>query len=303
MNWEAHEFGRLYLDGIPCKILINPTVDGDVPHHDMGQRISLGDTVDGEGITWIKPSWMNLYVADRVLLSCVSWDELQKAGFFVGTQVIIDGMIYRCRLLQTGDDQNCSVANEWDDILSMTTTDNDIWHWRNMYFWGVDVADVDIDYRAIRGGLTAHGWGRELSSKYSKAIGFRPVLELLDPQPPSFVWPVTLDGVFFSIYQLPGYDGNQFQPTLQPLGKCSFRDIPDGTTMSMYTLLMDGQPVRQDLPEPAVWVPGAPLTITDRFYGEEYLIPWKLIGGLPTASQPILKGITEEIFKLEEPKQ
>ena len=43
-------------------------------------------------------------VADRMLMTRVSWQDLDDAGYVFGTEVSIDGKQFRCRLLTGGDD-------------------------------------------------------------------------------------------------------------------------------------------------------------------------------------------------------
>ena len=42
-------------------------------------------------------------VADRMLMSRISWQDLDDAGYVFGTAVSIDGRQFRCRLMTGGD--------------------------------------------------------------------------------------------------------------------------------------------------------------------------------------------------------
>jgi len=42
-------------------------------------------------------------VADRMLMTRISWQDLDDAGYVFGTEVSIDGRQFRCRLLTGGD--------------------------------------------------------------------------------------------------------------------------------------------------------------------------------------------------------
>lgn len=113
----------------------------------------------------MKPDGINLLVADRVLLTKVSWNDLRTFGFVSGKTVTIDGRRYRCRLLQVGAREN--EPNEWDRILDETNESNELWYWANGYFWGLDITEPSpgaVPTRAIR------GWGGELASGVMKKL-------------------------------------------------------------------------------------------------------------------------------------
>lgn len=57
----------------------------------------------------------------------------------------------------------------------------------------------------------------------------------------------------------------------------------------MYTLLCNGQPVRQDEGEAAECPLNAQLELSDRFFGKEYLIPWVASNGIIIAKRALLK--------------
>ena len=146
MSWETFQFGQIFLDDEPQLVPDFPTTD--IPEYFGPKSIDIKDAQDEEPITWINPVGTNLLVADRVLLTMVSWDDLDEQGFVKGKEVHIGGKSYRCRLLQVGDTEG--VPNEWDAILGTTTDDNGIWHWKNIWFWGMDaVKDMPSD-RVIR---------------------------------------------------------------------------------------------------------------------------------------------------------
>ena len=51
------------------------------------------------------------------------------------------------------------------------------------------------------------------------------------------------------------------------------------------------KPVRQDRDNPVFYKKGAKLSLTDRFFGQEYLIPWIAEKGMLVAQRNVLKGV------------
>lgn len=113
---------------------------------------------------------------------------------------------------------------------------------------------------------------------------------------------LVLDGQLFRVYDAEATpDTSTFVPVLEPLdskGKFDrsvFSGFRLGKRVMMYTLLMDDVPVNQFLvlgQKPELYKKGAKLTITDKFFGEDYLIDWEIIHGLAIAATPVLAGIT-----------
>ena len=117
-----------------------------------------------------------LLIADRVLLSYVSWDDLAAAGYVDGVEVVLEDRKYRCHLLSVGEKFNSQ--NAWDDALDRTRDDNEIWHWKFMRFWG---RDKMMRLPTQRGYSSARFWTYRSSSYRYANHGFRPALEPLEP--------------------------------------------------------------------------------------------------------------------------
>lgn len=115
---------------------------------------------------------------------------------------------------------------------------------------------------------------------------------------------LVLDGQLFEAFDVEASSTTRsFVPTLRPInaeGKFDssvFREFCLGDRVKMYTLLMDGVPVNQFLvlgQKPVSYQKGATLTITDEFFGEDYLINWQIHHGLAIAEAPILSNVTGE---------
>lgn len=103
MGFQICRFGTLCLNDEPIQNPSDPRDNGNIPRYPTSNSsIKIRDTVEGKEIIWVKPDNMNILVADRTLLTCVSWNDLENNGFIPGKVVTIDGRRYQCRLLQVG---------------------------------------------------------------------------------------------------------------------------------------------------------------------------------------------------------
>ena len=103
-------------------------------HPRVQPNCGLGNTISGHELEWISVN--GLLVASRPIKFNISWDRLNKEGLVYGKEIVIDGKPYICRLVK-----NYPGANgdwEWHDILSMTSSDDDLWHWKRCWSWSQD---------------------------------------------------------------------------------------------------------------------------------------------------------------------
>lgn len=281
MGYDIFKFGALFLGNRLQHIPIMPNIGGDIPNYDMKSTISIEAVVSQNVITWVKPHGANLFVADRVLLVNVTWNELKKNGFVPGKEIVIDGQRFRCRLLQAG--LEADVPNEWDQVLTMTGDDDTLWHWSNIYFWGADGLD-NLSLYSNRGWTKARNRTFNGPDFRSFGTGFRPALDPIGPD--STATHCWLEGIEFRVGRIP--DREVYCPTLQPVQSSIFAGIPDGYQVHMYTLLKNGRPVRTDLAIPGIFLGEKQLKITDRYFGDEYLIPWTISDGVAVAQHALL---------------
>ena len=277
MGYDIFQFGALNLDGKIQPVPQHPTRDGDIPQYNGKATISFGTLALKDSISWVKPNNSNLLVADRVLLVKVSWEDLDKNGFVAGKTVLFNGLCFRCRLLQVGEKE--SVFNEWDKVLDETSEDNDLWHWEKECFWEANISTCNAPARTVRGYNSALYWYNRSAAYRGADVGFRPILEplLSDTITPN----INLDGADFRLSSIPG--GDRYCPILQPVNRKSFEGISDGQQLKMYTLMEGGHPIHFG----AAIKDARKLTLTDRYFGDEYLVPWVISNGIAVASQSL----------------
>lgn len=281
MGYDIFKFGAVNLGDKIQLVPKQPVRGGDIPSYDGEAAISLGPAGKEESITWIKPNGLNLLIADRVLLNKVSWEDLDKNGFVKGKPILINGQYFRCRLLQVGESKNA--PNEWDKVMDKTYEVDILWHWDKMSFWGTDMVTRHTQLRAVRGYYSARYWDFSNAASQYVHVGFRPAFEPLPSDNPDSN--INLDGVDFQLTSLPG--SNAFCPILQPMQENVFKDIPVGGKARMYTFLEGGKPIRVGATVKDI----SKLTLTDRYYGDEYLVPWTISNGIAVASQSIKQQI------------
>ena len=139
------------------------------------------------------------------------------------------------------------------------------------------------------------------------SVGFRPALEPLDTGTLPTGRVVTLEGFEFNVAAEPTFipiskknDTADFRPLLIPRLSNLFEGIAPGTKINMYTLLMDGKPVKPN--GRAKYRKGAIISMTDAFFGTEYLIPW-VVKKRPDnvvctyTAKPLIVGIPKDELK------
>ena len=273
MGYQIIQLGTLYANGQVLDVIKDNA--GAVTQWDGSSEVTFKDTVPGKAFQWVKPDGKNILAADRVLLNSISWNDLRDLSFTAGKAISIDGLPYRCRLLQVSI--NTSMPSEWEDILDITGDSKRLWHWKRNGFWCVDKDAASLQPSCGDGGI--HKQDILPISYRQISVGFRPVLEILGCERPSSGRTVNLDGEDFKLMQMPGITGPVFYPTLISLTGHAFAHIPEGRELKMYTLLCNGRPVPQTTKTVAKYKPGAELLLTDRYYGENYLIAgrWPMV--------------------------
>ena len=165
--------GSLYLNDCPAEIGLA---------YKPGKTISIGETAPGKEIHWVVVN--DMLIADRCILTEVSWDDLNAQNLVFGKEVTISGFRFTARLIQVGAEEGA--PNEWDSALDTVGEDNSLWHWEDMFFWGQEAATGTASSRAYRGYTSARTFYCTSSSRRSVSLGFRPALV---PLASDTLWP------------------------------------------------------------------------------------------------------------------
>ena len=129
----------------------------------------------------------SLFVADYAVTGAVNWNILNNASLIFGKDYAADGVDYMLRAPSVGSDGTGSgnsrrgtpQSNEWDRILDKN--DGYIKNWSGMSSWGQDTPSTEESSRAVRGYDSARGWYNSIAATSDSSVGFRPVLEVLNP--------------------------------------------------------------------------------------------------------------------------
>ena len=143
----------------------------------------------------------SLFVADYAVTHTISWGGLNDEGLIFGKNYASGGVDYTLRAPSVGSNYTGSgnsergvpQSNEWDTMLNKDS--GYIQNWNEMYSWGQDTVSVDASLRAIRGYTSARYWSSTTATNSYPDVGFRPVLEVLNPDTlgPGGLKVVTLD--------------------------------------------------------------------------------------------------------------
>ena len=129
----------------------------------------------------------SLFVADYAVTHTISWGGLNDEGLIFGKNYASGGVDYTLRAPSVGSNSTGSGEsqhdtpsnNEWDRILNKNS--GYIQNWNKMYSWGQDTSSAAESFRAYRGYNSARFWYYTSSSFRNVYLGFRPVLEVLNP--------------------------------------------------------------------------------------------------------------------------
>ena len=130
----------------------------------------------------------SLFIANHNVTHTVSWDNLNTADLIFGKDYAAGGVNYTLRAPSAGSGRTYSdesqrgapQSNEWDKILDKN--DRYIKNWIERYSLGQDTSkNAGMSFRAIRGNSSARYWNNNIPTNFYLSLGFRPVLEVLNP--------------------------------------------------------------------------------------------------------------------------
>ena len=248
----------------------------------------------------------SLFVADYAVTHKVNWNNLDTASLIFGKDYASGGVDYTLRAPSVGSNftgsgnsqRGVPQSNEWDKILDKDS--GYIKNWSEISSWGQDTKpDNSFPIRANRGDHTARDWG-SLDATYSyPSSGFRPVLEVLNPDTlgSDGLKAVTLDlnggklGGSSDAIHIIVKTGSKFTaPASGGLTR------PDGDNGSYFMWLgSDG-----NLYAPGESVPEVVTTLTAQWTVNQYTITYDLAGGT-VEGNPDTYTIETVAFTLKNP--
>ena len=226
----------------------------------------------------------SLFVADYAVTHKVNWNNLDTASLIFGKNYASGGVDYTLRAPSCGSgftgsgDSECGTpqSNEWDAVLDKNS--GYIQNWNKMYSWGQDTSSYELWYRAVRGYSSARSWSHDYAGSSFPVVGFRPVLEVLNPDTlgPDGLKVVTLDlgggklGGSSDAIQIIVKNGSAFTA---PASDGMTR--PDGNTGS-YFMWLDGN---GNSYEPGDSVPADVTALTVQWTAPTYTVTLNTNGG------------------------
>ena len=129
----------------------------------------------------------SLFVADYAVTHTISWGGLNDEGLIFGKDYVAGGVDYTLRAPSCGSgftgsddsERGTPQSNEWDAVLDKNS--GYVKNWNDIYSWGQDTTRYDSSHRAVRGCDSARRWNNGSASYSFPYVGFRPVLEVLNP--------------------------------------------------------------------------------------------------------------------------
>ncbi len=247
----------------------------------------------------------SLFVADYVVTNDVSWDALNTANLIFGKDYASGGVGYTLRAPSVGSnfigsgnsERGVPQSNEWDAVLNKNS--GYIQNWNKIYLWGQDTVSGNASYRARRGYSSARYWYSNSATHSYAFCGFRPVLEVLNPDTlgSGGLKAVTLDlgggtlGNSSKDIQIIVKTGSEFTA---PASDGMTR--PDGNNGSYFMWLgSDG-----NLYAPGESVPEVVTTLTAQWTVHQYTITYDLAGGT-VEGNPNTYTIETVAFTLKNP--
>ena len=247
----------------------------------------------------------SLFVADHAVTNDVSWDTLNTANLIFGKDYASGGVDYTLRAPSVGSnftgsgnsERGVPQSNEWDTMLNKNS--RYIQNWNILYSWGQDTYFGGALLRAVRGLGSARCWSSNSATYSAPYVGFRPVLEVLNPDT------LDSDGLKVVTLDLNGGKLGGSSEDIQIIVKSSKSFAapasdgmtrPDGNNGSYFMWLgSDG-----NLYAPGESVPEVVTTLTAQWTVNQYTITYDLAGGT-VEGNPNTYTIETVAFTLKNP--
>ena len=247
----------------------------------------------------------SLFVADYAVTNDVSWDALNTADLIFSKNYASGGVDYTLRTPSAGSDctglddsqRGVPQSNEWDRMLNKNS--GYIKNWNGIYSWGQDTTRYNSSLRAVRGFISARLWGIDNAASSDPNVGFRPVLEILNPDT------LGSDGLKVVTLDLGGGTLGNSSEDIQIIVKTGSEFTapasdgmtrPDGNNGSYFMWLgSDG-----NLYAPGESVPEVVTTLTAQWTVNQYTITYDLAGGT-VEGNPDTYTIETVAFTLKNP--
>ena len=247
----------------------------------------------------------SLFIADYNVTHKINWDDLNTANLIFGKDYAASGVDYTLRAPSVGSRYTGSgesqhgtpQSNEWDRVLDKD--DGYIKNRNKVYSWGQDTPNFGSGFRAVRGYYSARHWYYYSSSYQHVNLGFRPVLEVLNPDT------LGSDGLKVVTLALGGGKLGNSSEDIQIIVKNGSKftapasdglSRPDGNNGSYFKWLgSDG-----NLYAPGESVPEVVTTLTAQWTVNQYTITYNLAGGT-VESNPNTYTIETKAFTLKNP--
>lgn len=253
----------------------------------------------------VTPYNHSLFIADYNVTHTVSWDDLNTASLIFGKNYASYGVDYTLRAPSVGSnfigsgnsERGVPQSNEWDTMLNKNS--GYIQNWNKIYLWGQDTVSGNASYRARRGYSSARYWYSNSATHSYAFCGFRPVLEVLNPDTlgSDGLKVVTLDlnggklGGSSDAIQIIVKTGSEFTASAS-----DGLTRPDGNNGSYFKWLgSDG-----NLYAPGESVPADVTKLTAQWTVHQYTITYDLAGGT-VEGNPDTYTIETVAFTLKNP--
>ena len=160
---EFIKLGTLYFNN-------QPSSPGRCHEEQYVPDLRIGDTIPGKEILWVEKKGRMASIQNLVV--GVSWLDLQGNGLIQGHPfMLIDGALYRCRLLKVGSEPKA--RNEWDDFFADIEDEVSS---QGLLSWGQEETK-DQGFYALRAGSVMSRWRDASCTTRRQFYGWRPVLE------------------------------------------------------------------------------------------------------------------------------